>query len=227
MKNVFYGFLFFNLFMVFQSCSNDNEIDNESLDKGYSNLRTFSHQERIDKLNTLTINILSLRNLEYNLISPDSIIINKNDNYRILVSEIVSNTKDIFEHLGVAESDLFTLEDQQEREISYIALGIGLATKHLESGDITGLPDGFDLQANGQLWDCFKTAVGIDVFSALIESAYAMYAAEVNAGWAVDTAAKAAFRKAGVKAVKQIMTSYFGGFGAAIMIGSFLWCMAN
>ena len=76
-------------------------------------------------------------------------------------------------------------------------------------------------------WDCFKSTIGFDVAIALIESTYGLYAVEVAAGWAVDSTAAAAFRKAGIQAAKEVIKKYLGFIGAAVVIGEFIWCLTS
>ena len=210
------------LTIVLFSCSDDHS--NMNTNEKFIELPNYN--ARIIKLNKLAHNATLLKNYDEVSRTFVSLDTHSNDNL-IVINDIINNSKDIMNDFGLTENLLFLEnETESEKEIAYLTIGLGLASKHLDNGDYDfDLP--YNYETNGDVWNCLGQAIGLDAFGAFIEASYAMYASEVSAGWAVDSAAAQAFRAAGVKAARKAITRFLGPVGAMIAIGVFINCMIN
>lgn len=202
------------LSLTFTSCEKE-EIINEN------DLSFLSKEERIQNLNNLSSNFAT-----YNSRVKVNSNLSKSNNSenQILLNDIILQSKSILSNLGLNENDLSEIP-KEELEKFYVTFGAAMVTKHnstLNSANAKSYA-----AKKGDTWDCFKSAVGVDAIATLVEAGYELYAGETAAGWAVDSAAATAFRKAGVEAAKKVITRWAGFFGAAVVVGEFLWCMAN
>lgn len=199
--------------LSFTSCEKE-EIINEN------DLSFLSKEERIQNLNNLSSNFAT-----YNSRVKMNSNLSKSNNSenQILLNDIILQSKSILSNLGLNENDLSEIP-KEELEKFYVTFGAAMVTKH---NSTLNSANAKSYAAKGDAWGCFKSAVGVDAIATLVEAGYELYAGETAAGWAVDSAAAAAFRKAGVQAAKKVITRWAGFFGAAVVVGEFLWCMAN
>lgn len=211
---------FFGFCLVLNGCSEDDfgETENEKMiTKTNENYLYFpSFNERIDHLNSLSLlnstlneNLSNSINLNEAILEPENVSI---------MANIGSQTRTILNNLSLSENYLIDSLDVESEDLEtfYIAYGIALGNMHSEPS------------IQGEILPCLGQALGIDAFAALLEAGYHLYAGEVAAGWAVDSAAAAAFRRAGIRAARAAITRFAGGFiGAAIILGQFAYCMAN
>ena len=210
--------LVFALFIVgfsIISCEKQEEIISEN------DLSFLTKEERIQNLNNLSTNFATYNNR----VKKENSNLSKSNNSenQILLNDIILQSKSILGNLGLNENDLSEIPEE-ELEKFYVTFGAAIVTKHNSTISSTNSKS---YAAKGDAWGCFKSAVGVDAIATLVEAGYELYAGETAAGWAVDSAAAAAFRKAGVQAAKKVITRWAGFFGAAVVVGEFLWCMAN
>ena len=159
-----------------------------------------------------------------------------------LISAAVGNSKSIFDYLGVNEKEFKNLINESGKNVStddiYIAFGLALISSYnkdnsLNASSHSGSDDSlkyfritnYKIIQRESAIDCLMEATGVNALIALGDAAAALYIGEASAGWAVDAAAAAAYRKAAISAVKKIILRASGGFGAIVMIVQFTNCI--
>lgn len=146
-----------------------------------------------------------------------------------IINSVVENSKVIFDHLGIKEQELLEVTNENNEVVNtgeiYVAFGLALISSHNSKNSNTSSKTNF--MKRGDVGDCLMEATGLNALVALGDAAYALYGGEVAAGWAVDAAAAAAFRKAAFTAAKKIILRSAGGFGAIVMVAQFTNCMLN
>ena len=203
--------MLFFVSLSFFNCQNEdlNEIESLSL------------EERVANLNDLSNDVMIFFK-EYNKKEKNKSKFSKNETNKLL-NPIINKTRKILAHLGLTKSDLEKVSGENVNSV-YAVFGIALVAKH-KSNLNTKETNLFSREKGA--WECLKEALGVDAIAAFAESAYALYGGEVAAGWAVDGAAAAAFRSAGLSAAKSAIKRFAGGLGAIIVIAEFTICMLD
>lgn len=208
--------LFINFFV--QSCSND-EFQNQ--EDTVPQIILPSYQERINNLENLNLKIIDLSNsAKKNKLNSK----NLSDYDEAIIRSIVDETKVIFEQLGINENDFLNIDTEENINTDdiYVAFGLAVVTGYNNQSGTSALS-----KADGNFVDCLMEATGLNALAALGDATAAIYSGEVAAGWAVDSAAAAAFQSAALNAAKKIILRTATGIGAVIMVAQFTYCMLN
>lgn len=146
-----------------------------------------------------------------------------------IISNVVENSKVIFDHLGIKEQELLNIVNESNEVVStddiYVAFGLALISSYNSSN--LDVANKTCFMKRGDVGDCLMEATGLNALVALGDAAYALYGGEVAAGWAVDSAAASALRAAAFSTAKKVILRAAGGFGAVIMLAQFTNCMLS
>ncbi|WP_438963136.1 hypothetical protein [Nonlabens sp.] len=212
----FLPFLFFGLCLVLNSCSPDelstirNSDDQSNFKNAGEPIILPDIETRLSQLNNLK-ELTEGLSLAYQNHNNEQTFFDVPSN-ELIKQQIINQTKVIYTNLGVEESDLL-LEVGSEGDLDLFYLGTGI---------VAG--GSYENATESAFVDCLLEVVGITALVQAGEALGTLYVGEVAASAAVDAAA-AAFRSAALKAAKKIITIFAGPFGAAIMVGEFIYYM--
>ncbi|WP_271407376.1 hypothetical protein [Tenacibaculum soleae] len=194
-------------------------------------------KDEIIEFNSLNSEIpVSLHELDYNLVNFYNQFSNQKAKSKNLIENeklldpIILNTKKIMARLGLKEIDLINASlSNQDIKFFYSIIGANFAKNHLLYNNTLLLTkkNNSKSRKGGDLLNCLGEAVGINALITLGDAAYTLYAGEITAGFAVDAAAAAAFRKAALKAATGIIGRFATGLGAVYATYKFVDCMLS
>mgnify|MGYP005847726795 CR=1 FL=1 len=211
MNNLTRVFLISLISIILISCEKEEDIRSNEV------LNSLSYLERIENINELNKSFLDFNDF---IKSKKSNLNSESKTEQSLTSSIVLKSKVIFDQLGIEEHEIDEISNGNTDEV-YVAFAIALISAHNKS-DLNN-----EVMMKADFLDCLGEATGVNALIALGDSAYALYAGEVSAGFAVDTAAAAAFRRSAMKAATKIIARTAGGFGAIVMLAEFTICMSK